>query len=101
MDKNYYFKSIKWGTLLGILWIYIFHKDGYFLGYIFPIISTLSYPFSKWAVEKITLHFTTKEFWSRGILFESAAKKWDICNVIISFYFYSPSLSLLFIAFFI
>lgn len=66
-----------WGWFMGGVILYLSWGDGFkyqSLLWLVSISGFFIYPLSKWIVEDLFLHFTTKEFWNRGIFMDTAGK---------------------------
>ncbi|MBG5882470.1 colicin transporter [Providencia alcalifaciens] len=100
MNKRYYIKNMYWGWFMGLLFLYscldneLKYKP---LIILISIIGIVIFPLAKWAVESFFLIFTTKEFWSRGLLMDTPGKAGGLALYHGVVFFFAIPITLIFI----
>ncbi|CAI1546938.1 Colicin E1 (microcin) immunity protein [Serratia quinivorans] len=78
MTKAFYLKYLVYGSLWGCLAAYIYYSGfnhGHSIGmYLMFGLSAVLFPLAKCLIETLALKYTTREFWTRGLLVETPAK---------------------------
>lgn len=78
MTLKYYLKNIFWAGFILACVIYNFLREQqnttWLILLIFSIFNFILYPYSKLAIETLTLKFTSRDFWHKGVLMETPAK---------------------------
>lgn len=80
MTKSYYWKSQLWGIPCFLAFLYNafkFHERfnlNIVICVIIAILSLILYPCCKFGIEALALHFTSREFWHRGLFVETIGK---------------------------
>lgn len=106
MKIDYYLKNLMWGILFFGLSVYNYDWGSsvtiapkLILHPIVSGINTLLFPFSKRLIENIALHYTTKEFWSRGLFMETSGKNGVYAVFYLFCFFFAIPLGLIYLIF--